>query len=1022
MKKRFLNLALLSLLTVSMPVGFTSCSDNDDDIKKLEQTTDDLNSQIAKLSEAINENKAAAANAAANAEAALKAASEAAQKGDQALAEAQAAAAQAELAKQAAAQAKADALAEIKAQAEALQQLINSNSADIEQNAKDIAALIGRIEGVESSLSALDVDKIAKEVASLQKELLDQIEASNKALEAVNIQLAALDSFKTLIEGKMSAVEGAVAGLSEELDAVKGNIENLTDELTALRADVSALTSSVAQNTTAISTINSQLTSVNSQLTSLSTKITTEVNGALNTIASVISSRLTSVSLMPDLYIDGIPTIEFRSAKYVPAMRKGGDWVPSTKPDVIVSNNETEVQYRLNPATIGESDINKGGLAFVSRVATSRAAEVENDLINVSSASIDGGILTVKAGKSNTKTLNLAGNKINTVSLKVPIAEKHLFTEQGENEANVYSEYTRLNEVYFTPELDKSKKVASDIPVNFNDSVSIYSTAMNTHLAYELQYDETLDLETLVQPCAYTVSGHSAMTYEELRKYGFDVYFHKAGAEYIAGNHDKTNQQAYAKVEGKILTPILPTGETANQAIIDKQPIIAATLVDVANSNIVDQVYFKVIFVKKKVEPVVVDLVPEFEADLDCDGFDWSMSWTQMVDQVMKHLNGGAGMSQDDFMKIYKKENVVISDCDYSTGENVNVYILNDGGVAANTVINWTATNEHIGHIDLGKSKKFTVTVKFVDETGINPEISIKLTGTVNAPESLKPALGSTDPIKWQNEVMLVYPTPFQDIAGATAEYSTNILQGRIKPYVNNLLSCATYDVDYRNKTIYQGEALAFQAGYGHHMITKANQANLEDITYNIANNASGKALVAAGAKVVDGTIVAGKDVVLDWSAYINGLAVNNVVFGTSNLRVVYPLYLNTQIAKSITDDSTPQTINLGDYLTLTDAYGHEVAHTNDSELTQKLWDYYVVQDPEFGAQVMLASDANGSNSVSLESLNMSASVDTATGELTFVNLGAPLQDNRYLMVPVTIEHKWGTITGKVAVPLNKKF
>lgn len=98
MKKRFLNLALLSLLTVSMPVGFTSCSDNDDDIKKLEQTTDDLNSQIAKLSEAINENKAAAANAAANAEAALKAASEAAQKGDQALAEAQAAAAQAELA------------------------------------------------------------------------------------------------------------------------------------------------------------------------------------------------------------------------------------------------------------------------------------------------------------------------------------------------------------------------------------------------------------------------------------------------------------------------------------------------------------------------------------------------------------------------------------------------------------------------------------------------------------------------------------------------------------------------------------------------------------------------------------------------------------------------------------------------------------------------------------------------------------------------------------------------------------
>lgn len=1022
MKKRFLNLALLSLLTVSMPIGFTSCSDNDDDIQRLDQATDDLNSQIAKLSEAINANKTAAANAAANADAAIKAAAEAAQKGDQALAEAQAAAAQAELAKQAAAEAKAEALAEIKAQAEALQKLISANSSAIETNAKDIAALLGRIEGVEAQLKALDVDKIIEEVATLQKDLADQIAASNKALEAVNVQLTALETFKTLIEGKLSSLEGTVASLSTQLSTVTENIDALSSELKELQSSVSELTASVATNTSAIASINTELTSVNSKLTELSAKISTEVANAINTIAGVISSRLTSVTLMPDLYIDGIPTIEFVTAKYVPAMKKGGDWVPSTtKPAVIVSNNETEVQYRLNPATIGEGDIIKSGLAFVSRVATARSGEVENDLINVSDASISGGVLTVKAGKSNTKSLNLTGDKINIVSLKVPIAEKHLFTQQGEKEANVYSEYTRLNEVYFRPELDKSSLVATDIPVNFNDSVSIYATAMNTHLAYELQYDKTLDLETLIQPCAYTATGHSAMTYEELRKYGFDVYFHKAGAAYIAGDHDKTNQQAYAKVEGNILTPVLPTGETGNQAIIDKQPIIAATLVDVNNSNIVEQVYFKVKFVKKVVEPIVVD-VPEFEKNLDCNGFDWSMTWEQMVDLVMKNLNDGAGMSQDDFMKIYKKEKVEIVNCDYASGEDVKVYILNEGGVAANTVINWTGTPEHIGHIDLGKTKTFTVTVKFVDETGINPTIIINLKGVVTAPESLKPVLGSTDPIKWQNEVMLVYPTPFEDIAGATAEYSTNILQGRIKPYAKNLLSCASYDVDYSNKSSYQGEALAFQAGYGHHTITKSNQDNLNEITYNIANNTNGKALVAAGAKVVDGKVVAGTDVALDWSCYINGLAVNNVVFGTSYLRVVYPLYLNTTLAKGITDDSTPQTINLSDNLTLTDAYEHVVAHTNDGKLTQKLWDYYVVEDPEFGSNVMLATDANGSNAVSLESLNMSANVDTTTGDLTFVNRGAALQDNRFLMVPVTIKHKWGTITGKVAVPLNKKF
>lgn len=1032
MKKRFLNLALLSLLTVSMPIGFTSCSDNDDDIDRLDQTTGDLSSQIAKLEEAIKANQTAAQNAAANADSAIKAAADAAQKGDNALAEAQAAAAQAELAKQAAAQAKADALAEIKAQAEALQKLISANSSAIETNARDIVALLGRIEGVEASLKSIDVEKIAGEIASLQKELAEQIAESNKALEAVNVQLRALEVFKSAIETKMSSLEGTVNGLSSELSAVKDNITSLTADFTELRGTVSTLTASVATNTTAISSINTQLTTVNNQLTSLSAKITTEVNGALNTIASVISSRLTSVTLMPDLYIDGMPTIEFRSAKYVPAMRKGGDWVPSTGTPVIVSDNETQVDYRLNPATIGESDINKSGLAFVSRIATARAAEIENDIINIASASVNNGILSIKAGKSNTSSLNLSGSKVYTVSLKVPVAEKHLFTEQGEHEASVYSEYTRLNEVYFTPELDKSKLVTNTgIPVNFNDSVAMYAKPMDEHIAYKLQYNKTLDLETLVQPCAYVGGKDTPMSYEELRKFGLNVYFHVATHAYTAGPNDQTDQQKYAKIEGSVLTPVLPTGETANQAIIGKQPIIAATLYDDVNKNVISQVYFKVRYEKEALQPIVVNMAPEFAHDFGCKGFDWNVTWEQMVDQVMKQLKDGAGMSQDEFKLIYKEENIVITNCDWNNGESVEVYINNGGTGASNPIIiNWKGDLDHIGHIDLGKSKDFTVTVTFVDPLELYPNIIINLKGKVTAAESLKPALGSTDGIKWKDEVMLVYPTPFEDIEGQTAEYSTNFLQGRIKPYVTNLLSCATYDVDFRTGMNYAGASLSFQSGYGHHLMTAANQANLNDITFNIENNTNGKALVAKGAKVVDGKVVKGTDVILDWSAYLNGLSINNLDFGTSYLRVVYPLYLNTTLAKGITDDSTPQTIEISKYLTLTDAYGHQVARGNAYDMTQKLWDYYVVEDPEFAAssEIMLATDANGANAKPLSNLNMSADIlvknvnGVEVTELTFVNRGAALQDNRFLIVPVTIEHKWGTITGKVAVPLNKKF
>ena len=156
-----------------------------------------------------------------------------------------------------------------------------------------------------------------------------------------------------------------------------------------------------------------------------------------------MSKRLTSVTLMPDVYVDGIPTIEFESAKYVKqvwSQAEGWHDAPIgsvNKRVYIISNNSAQAQYRLNPASIQEEDIQMDKLAYVTRKATTRADETVDDIVKVASNGTkvsDNGILTVKLAKSNTESLNdynLDANQIYTVSLKVPVAAKHLFKDQA---------------------------------------------------------------------------------------------------------------------------------------------------------------------------------------------------------------------------------------------------------------------------------------------------------------------------------------------------------------------------------------------------------------------------------------------------------------------------------------------------------------------------------------------------------------------------------------------------------------
>lgn len=973
MKKTFLSVALLSTMALSMPLSFTSCKDYDDDITEINGTTDDLQNQLKTIQAAIDSNKAIADAAKAAAEASAKAAQEAADKGDKATEEAQKAMAIANEAKAAAAEAKAEALAEIAAQLQA---------ADA-KNQEQFNAILSRLEGVESKLSGLDADQIDKAI---------------QAVEAIQVQLKAFEKYTTLLDQL-----AAYPALIQDVKDAKANIESLTTRVEAAEKSIEALEK-------------------------LSQAINDSLPAGVNTIAGVIAQRLTSVTLIPDLYVGGIPTIAFESAKYNSLQLVDGEWKVTANSKVYaIHNGETTAQYRLNPGNVGAEDVVMDELGFVSKIAVSRADEAVNDVVAYvpGSGKVDAnGILTVNLTKpvSNSGSLNFNDNRIYTVSLRVPIAKKHLFTNEGA--AFVYSEYTRVEETYFQPELFATPKVLEAAGSHFADSTTIYNSTVGQMVGYKLCYKDQLDLNELVQGCAFVADRdpnaagtHTPMTLEKLKSYGFDVVFSIAKGKYEPNTEDKTNQQAFAKLDGTTLTPIVPTGAGDNQASIGKEPIIHILLVDTKNNTVVDSRYVKIQYTKEKMTPLPFT-VASFNENLSCkDSYVFTVTWQQMMDNALSKYPTN-GISKHDFLAIYGKhasEKVVTVDGVKNTTlvNNITDYVELGDNDQATPVMSFTLTNAEIGALAQTKTKAYVVTLTYTDPKGLNPDVVI--TFNVNITNNIaSPTLGATDATKWVDETMLLYPIPYGTQGVSVANYNTNILQGRSNPLVKGLLDCAdwTFALTGTGSTVAEMKINGTTDAAQTIWMDKDMADALNVTTVSIPNDADGIALVEAATKLT-----------VTWKARLNGLAANTVTFGTSYLQIVKPLkdpVLDN--SKELSDNSSIQEIpSLMALFSLKDAYNQTVANTTG--MPKNLWNYYEVGTVKFGnignRTIMITDNVQGANPRSLASLHMSANVDANTTKLTFKNEGAPLQNDCYLQIPVQVSHRWGVLSGTLYVKIK---
>lgn len=212
MRKTFLKVALIGLLVGSLPVGFTSCKDYDDDIEQTNNQVADLKTKLASVETAI---------------AALPS------KADVTAAQAAAVA-----------QAKAD-LEAVKAE---LQKAIDGKA-----DKEAVEAINTELNSIKGQLETIEA-------------LKGQV---SEAMDAIN---ASIDEIKAdaVTKGQMIAgLEGQIADLKKAQEEGATNVSGLTDELTALKAAVEDPTSGIAALKAQIEELAKQINGAGGDATSL---------------------------------------------------------------------------------------------------------------------------------------------------------------------------------------------------------------------------------------------------------------------------------------------------------------------------------------------------------------------------------------------------------------------------------------------------------------------------------------------------------------------------------------------------------------------------------------------------------------------------------------------------------------------------------------------------------------------------------------------------------------------------------
>lgn len=745
-------------------------------------------------------------------------------------------------------------------------------------------------------------------------------------------------------------------------------------------------------------------------------QIASQISAAVTELESKISGRLTSVQLIPELYVDGIETIELKSLAYKAWKVTSTDKEETVAQGTAVSTtaqSATAVRYLVSPSAITENDIKAP--SYVFEKAATRSA-VSTQLMSVEDYGVANGVLTVKVKKTAGASLELDADHIYTAALKVPIADKHL--TEGESATAVYSDYVRITETTVEPVIaalvDKGAGKPNDgewecaEDGNHYHFSATFSAAQGAAAVKEFAYNGKVDLLSLVTGCYVDAKGVAhEITKDDLSASGLEFRFSIPALSYKLGDNDTDQQQFATVAQGEdgswTLSSKLPGGVTDNQAAIDKTPIVRVELVDVNNANaVVDVRYFKVKWVREALDAVDLGVLKTFDYTLSCEIFSGDVLWSEMVDLVLGKL-GENGMSQNEFLATYAAPEIEADKEDHTVGTVATaeadgvelVYNFDDGVDESAAAFIWNLTTEQIGTVMNIRGEQ-TVKTKTVNVTipAKNPyQGAISFSFVVNIKLPVLPAIYGYDFSFWytDKEIANVYPVQYNTpTAQATCvyDYELDRLFSDSK-IVKNLLPCGKWDVQFALEQPAAGYAPAMTAepaGNGDNSGYLLNKGLETAVKLNYYDMASGNwyapetgnegAVNAAPASDIRvwvenneaGIGILKNDATLKvWSA-VNPYNLYQVT--KFNVHFVEPLNINNTLENAYFVDQivSGSEINCSKAFTMTDFKGYIVAKENPGtkekeKYAAELYEYYDVTDVKWdlaAATVNLKKDASG--------------------------------------------------------------
>ena len=973
-----------------------------------------------------------------------------------------------------------------------LDELTTGKIADIESQISSMQTTIENLKALETRIKALEDAQVTE--ADLQKlqDAIDAIEASYVTKDYLTTTLGsyattqyvgdaikavtdALGSFTT-DEAIQAAIDAAKqAAITAAGDACKAAFQ------TSFGAALAGALEDDGKIGQAFSEYDAEIKqyltdAIENEDGFINQAIAEQINAAVAAMMEKLSGRLTSIQVIPDLYVNGIETIELKSFKYTAwgvTSNATTEAVDQNGATSTTAQTSTDVRYLVSPTTVTTEDIEKP--SFVFEKAATRSV-VKEQLLNVETYSVKDGVLTVTVKKASGTEITLDRGYIYTAALGAPIAEKWL--AEGETGTTVYSDFVALAETTVEPKiaaLVDDEYVCED-PDDHKHYYESYEAAQTAAAVKQVAYDDKLDLLTLVTGCYVDATdGAVEIKKNELKAAGLEFRFALPTKPYTLGNN-KTDQQQFATISNTdgawTMTSKLPDGTTNNQAAIDKTPVVRVELVDVNNKNaVVDVRYFKIQWVRKTIAPIDLGVIYTFEYTLGCEKFEGAFTWDQMVNMVLAKI-GETGMSQDEFLATYTVPTIASKDHTVGAvkkkgeaGANTAEFVYNFDAAADESAaaFTWRLTIEQVGNVIdklvAGDEVKYVVNVTIPAQNSYQGSVNFAFEVKVALPEL--PEIYGYDSAFWFTDYTLAYVYPIQyNTPGALTTCAYRYELDRLfadSKVVKNMLKCGKWDIqfaktqpangyasgavtvpsaDAAGHSLVKGLNTAVQLNYaagtpwyaGVQAADETYESAVSDIQVQVMNNAEGIGIL-------------GQQATLDVWATINDK--NTYKVTSFNVYFVEPLNINSELKDAYFVDQviSGSTIDCSKAFTMTDFKDYIVAKTTtgDSEKEKyaaDLYNYYVVKDPVWNladAMTNLKKDSDGNYVVdetimTIDDATVKAedrfgvgciTEDASASTLTFKNVkGVKVEKTVKLFIPVTVSHKWGTLTETVTVNL----